>query len=216
VLAGGRSSRMGRDKALLPYAGQLLIEHALEQLRLAGTEPVIAGSRPDLAAYAPVLEDLHPACGPLSGIESALSRVSAAADQPVLFVPVDLPLLPASFLATLLDRAARTGALATIPLVGGYPQPLCAVYRSSLLPGIAGALEDGDYKVMRVMHSLTTSRSIDLFNVEALFAALDDPAQMLGNSYLWFSNVNTPADLQAIERAIPQPSRIDSRSSTGA
>lgn len=194
VLAGGQSTRMGRDKALLPFKGKPLIEHALHALRAAGCEPVIAGSRADLAVYAPVLPDLHPGCGPLSGIEAALAY---SARQHVLFVPVDLPLLPPAFLRLLLDRAACTGAQATVPMLGGRAQPLCAVYRRDLLPGISAALAAGEYKVMRVIEALARRDQRDVFAMEAVLAAS-------GRTYTelpaprWFANVNRPEDLASL------------------
>jgi molybdopterin-guanine dinucleotide biosynthesis protein A len=187
---------MGRDKAMLTLGGRSLIERAVEQLREVGCRPVISGSRPDLAGYAPVLPDLRPGCGPLGGIEAALSVAPGAA---VLFVPVDLPLLPTQFLSLLLERSERTGALATIPVLGGRPQPLCAVYRASLLPGIRAALDAGEYKVMRVLEALTSTRERDFFAVEAVLAARSD---LFGHArrpmYRWFANINTPQDLLAL------------------
>ena len=77
VLAGGRSSRMGQDKALLQVAGRSLLEVALEKLRcLDGPAPRIAAARSDLLSHAPVIPDLHPGCGPLSGIEAALAATT--------------------------------------------------------------------------------------------------------------------------------------------
>ena len=101
VLAGGRSSRMGRDKALLELAGKPLIEHAVTKLRrvcaevhiLAGAEGEHAG----LARYAPLVHDLHPGCGPISGIEAALTHTTHDWN---LILAVDVPFLPTA----LLDR----------------------------------------------------------------------------------------------------------------
>ena len=131
VLAGGRSTRMGRDKALLLWNGHPLIAHAVDLLRSAGVEPHIAGSRPDLGAFSPIIYDLHPGCGPLSGIEAALAR---CAEDAALFIPVDLPLLPYEFLREMIERAAITGAVATIPTLLGE----AAAAVRGLSPGNAG------------------------------------------------------------------------------
>ena len=150
VLAGGRSTRMGQDKALLPLAGRSLLDIALDKLRslrLAGA-PRIVAARSDLSSHAEVIADLHPGCGPLSGIEAAL----AASTRPLnVFLPVDLPLLPAHFLLWMLQRAETTGAVMTVPRMNGWPQPLCAVYHRDLLGHITASLRAGDYKVMPVM-----------------------------------------------------------------
>ncbi len=138
VLAGGRSTRMGQDKALLSVDGRSLLDHALDKLRalpLAGA-PRIAAARSDLSAHAPVIADRRPGCGPLSGIEAAL----AASARPLnVFLPVDLPLLPPQFLLWMLQRAALTGALVTVPRINGLPQPLCAVYHRDLLDHLGAA-----------------------------------------------------------------------------
>ena len=100
VLAGGRSSRMGADKALVQFAGQPLVAHALEILREAGLSASDRWGSPQrlCAAFAPVVEDLDPDLGPLGGICAALASTSAHAGR--FFLPVDLPLLPASLVAS--------------------------------------------------------------------------------------------------------------------
>ena len=139
VLAGGHSTRMGQDKALLQVAGRSLLDLALDKLRAVplAAAPRIAGTRSELSSHAPVIADLHPGCGPLSGIEAAL----AASRQPLnVFLPVDTPLLPAQFLVWMVRRAEITGALVTVPCINGWPQPLCAVYhRQSAGPHHRGA-----------------------------------------------------------------------------
>jgi molybdopterin-guanine dinucleotide biosynthesis protein A len=201
VLAGGRSSRMGQDKALLQVGRRSLIDVALEKLRCIGmAAPRIAGARTDLSSYAPVVPDLHPGCGPLSGIEAAL----AASSQPLnLFLPVDMPLLPARFLSWMLVRAEITGALVTVPRIQGQPQPLCAVYHRDLLPLLRASLVGGNYKVMSAMSAAAPSQMVDVFDMERL-ASTD--RELLGFSplplYRWFHNCNLPEDMAGIENAL--------------
>ncbi len=184
ILAGGQSSRMGRDKARLTFQGQTLLDHAFTKLTNVGFTAAIAGLR---TPTHPFLPDTFPKSGPLGGIEAALSSLAGEPSQPVLFTAVDLPLLSADFLRALYDRANRTGALATIPLAQGRPQPLCAVYRSSFAPGLRVALAGGDRKVMRVVHALAGA-SLDTPRVEAL-------APLHGwEAHRWFTNLNTPED----------------------
>ena len=199
VLAGGRSSRMGHDKSLLRLAGRSLIEHALEKLRTLplAVPPRIAGAHADLSFYAPVVPDLHPGRGPLSGIEAAL----ASTTQPLnLFLPVDLPLLPAQFLNWMLWRAETTGASMTVPRINGLPQPLCAIYHRKLLQPIRAALLAGNYKVTE---AIPASETIDIFDVETVASANQE---LRGWSALplfrWFHNCNTPEDMAAIENAL--------------
>ena len=195
VLAGGQSTRMGRDKALLELEGRPLIEIALEKLRALELTPRIVGSRPDLAAFAPVIPDLHPQSGPLGGIEAAL--VAGDTEQN-LFLPVDLPWLPVSFLRWMMDRVELTNALATIPRLQARPQPLCAIYRKDFLPHARVALAAGDAKVMRAVEraSNATGLQIDSFDVESVVAAQSwKQARPL---HKWFENINTPAEFEKV------------------
>ena len=210
VLAGGRSLRMGSDKAMVRLGGRSLIEIALQKLRtfsnngctlkIAG-EPRIAGTRPDLAAYAPIVEDLHSGCGPLGGIEASL----AASSRPLnLFLPVDLPLLPAAVLSWMFERAVLTGALVTYPRAGGRLQPLCAVYHRDLLVPLSRAMDAGERRVINgvaaAAHEVAReSQAIDIFDVEVAAAA--SPELKLSSPlpiYSWFQNCNTPQDLASI------------------
>jgi len=197
ILAGGQSRRMGRDKALLGFHGRPLVENMLTKLRTLGFPSCIVGSRPDLAGYAPVIPDNYPGSGPLAGIEAALAETN---DEMSLFVPVDLPLLPAEFLHWMAGRARQTSALATIPRLQGRPQPLCAVYHQALLPDARSALAAGKPKVMRaVERAASASRlGIDAFDVETAAASLrpfiDWP--LAPPVHRWFHNFNTPADLE--------------------
>jgi molybdopterin-guanine dinucleotide biosynthesis protein A len=195
VLAGGRSTRMGQDKALLQVGGRSLLDLALDKLRSIGVAaPRIAAARSDLSSHAPVVPDLHPGCGPLSGIEAAL----AATTQPLnLFLPVDMPLLPAQFLSWMMERAEITGAWATVPRSNGRPQPLCAVYHRDLLGPISASILSGNYKVMpAITAAVGESQALDIFDTERL--ASTHP-ELLGFSrlalYHWFHNCNRPEDM---------------------
>ncbi|NIJ78685.1 molybdopterin-guanine dinucleotide biosynthesis protein A [Xanthomonas campestris] len=102
VLAGGRSSRMGQDKALLPWRGRSLLEHMQALLRDAGAHKVvISGDRPDYAGIA----DAQPDLGPLGGLASAIDRVADATT--LVVVPVDMPLLSGPLLDRLLAPPHR-------------------------------------------------------------------------------------------------------------
>jgi molybdenum cofactor guanylyltransferase len=203
VLAGGQSARMGRDKTLLELEGRPLIDHALEKLRTLGFLPHIVGSRPDLAAFAPIIPDKHLHAGPLGGIEAAL--MVSDTDQN-LFLPVDLPWLPVSFLRWMVERADGTCALATIPRLQGRPQPLCAVYGNALLPYIQAALASGDAKVTSAVERAAngTGQRIDSFDVEIIAAAQSwqQPLPL----HRCFENINTPADFE--KAALEQSARI--------
>jgi molybdopterin-guanine dinucleotide biosynthesis protein A len=202
VLAGGRSSRMGQDKALLQVEGRSLVELALDKLRSLplAASPRIAGAFSDLSSHGAVVADLHPGCGPLSGIEAAL----AGSTRPLnLFLPVDIPLLPVRFLAWMLRRAETTGALITIPRIVGRPQPLCAVYHRDLLPSVSASLLAGNYRVITLMETAAKGQAIDIFDTERVSSA--NP-ELLHRSplplYRWFYNCNTPEDMAGIRNAL--------------
>ncbi len=196
---------MGRDKTQLVFKGATLLERTLGQLRSAGFLPAVAGLRERVPCSAPCAPDAFPGFGPLAGIEAALRSLAVEPSQPVLFVPVDLPLLPQAFLKLLYERAQLSGALATVPLADGRPQPLCAVYRSELAPGVAEALRRDDRKVIRVIKKLAEPHSLDCFRVEALAVH-----HGWRQTHRWFWNLNTPADwkllLDLSESSIPASS----------
>src|SRR2546430_6825572 len=102
ILAGGRSSRMGRDKALRQLAGKPLIARAVELAYEVAANVKIVGEPEKFAAYAAVVADVYRDRGPLGGIHAALRESEAELN---LILGVDLPYIPARFLEYLLTRA---------------------------------------------------------------------------------------------------------------
>jgi len=144
VLAGGRSSRMGTDKAFLLLEGQTLVERALELARSLTEDVRIVGARDKFAAFAPVVEDEYAERGPLGGIHAALSSTSSDFN---LMLAVDLPFLQARFLHYLADEARAANAVVTVPKAAGGLQPLCAVYRREFGLVAEQALSAGRNKI---------------------------------------------------------------------
>lgn len=177
LLAGGRSTRMGRDKAALIIGGQPLWQRQLATLRaLAPRELFISGRRdgPYADAGVEIIEDAIPGLGPLGGIAAALRR----AESPLVMVlAIDLPAMTADFLATLL-REARP----TIPQNADYFEPLAAVYPRSALSVAEEMLRDEDRSMQRFVRRLVDE---DL----ALAYAITPSERMI------FSNLNYPADM---------------------
>ncbi|MGB8029788.1 MAG: molybdenum cofactor guanylyltransferase [Terracidiphilus sp.] len=199
VLAGGQSSRMGRDKALLPLAGRPLIEHALTTLREAGLPARIAGASPAahsaLAAYAPIVRDPQSGLGPLAGICAALE---AASTRYAVFLPIDLPLLPASLVAYLLHRARITGRAVTVPAVNGFAQTFPVVLDRSVLPAFQTELHSGKRGCFSAFQAAAEGLGQPIASVAVeLLAQPGQVAHPLGLAPLrWFLNVNTPQDLE--------------------
>jgi molybdopterin-guanine dinucleotide biosynthesis protein A len=205
VLAGGQSSRMGSDKALLPFAGQPLIAHAVSILREAGLPVAIAGAAPSarapLVAYAPVVDDFEPGLGPLAGICAALAATSAGF---AVFLPVDLPLLPPSLIATLLHHARITGHAVTVPSVNGFIQTFPAVLERSALPALQNELHSGQRGCFSAFRAAADGVGQPIAGlVVELLAQSGQVSHPLGlPPFRWFFNVNTPQDLHRAEELI--------------
>lgn len=148
VLAGGKSTRMGVDKSLLPFLGKPLIQHVCEQMTPYFQELLIAeGDKKRLAFLnARMVADEVPGQGPLRAIASAL----AISRNDLNFVMAcDIPWLNQRLLLNLLREAH--GCDCVIPVTNeGHYEPLFAIYRKSALPGIRRALEDGERRVVAV------------------------------------------------------------------
>jgi molybdopterin-guanine dinucleotide biosynthesis protein A len=116
LLAGGRSSRMGRDKALLTLGGEPLIKIGLEKLRVVCSEVAIAGGTEDLARFGRMVPDGRLDCGPLGGIVSALEQ---SLFEWNLFLPVDTPFVPVTCLKSLLSMCHGNGRWGTSTVMRG-------------------------------------------------------------------------------------------------
>jgi molybdopterin-guanine dinucleotide biosynthesis protein A len=199
---------MGSNKACLRLGGVTLLERAVATAREAGfTVSVCLGTADlpaDLRLPVPTVTDRLPDQGPLGGISAALDSLSAEPDQPVLFLPVDVPLLPAVFLRWLWNRADGSGASATIPRSAGRDQPLCAVYTTRLAAPIRCALAAGERKVIRAitqgMPENQPGWQLDQFDIDQF--DMEEVAPLISRhlSHLWFTNVNTPQDWAALQQ----------------
>jgi molybdenum cofactor guanylyltransferase len=194
VLAGGQSSRMGRDKALLNLAGKPLIVYALSALRGAGLPASIAGAASDLAGFVPVVPDTDPGHGPLSGICAALAATSA---HYAVFLTVDTPFLPPALLGFLLHHAQVTGRVATIPSVNGFAQTFPAVIHRAALPALHGELVAGHNSCFAAFRAASASvgQPISYVAVELIAQSGHVVHPQSWPPYRWFLNLNTPGDL---------------------
>lgn len=140
VLVGGKSSRMGTNKALLPFKGRTLVQHVADQVNAAAGSITLVGNPAEYSYLGyPVVEDIFHGCGPLSGIHTALlaSRASWC-----LILACDLPAITAEFLCRLMERAESSAGDAVLPAgPSALPEPLCAAYRPRCAATIAHALE---------------------------------------------------------------------------
>jgi molybdenum cofactor guanylyltransferase len=202
VLAGGQSSRMGRDKALLEFAGKPLVAHALSIFEEAGIPAMIAGvASPALRSLpiaAPIVEDVSPGRGPLSGICTALSIISA---RYAVFLPVDLPLLPASLLVCLLRHAQITGSAVTVPSVTNFSQTFPAVLDRSTLSALQSELDSQRYGCFSAFQAAAAASGQSVCSVAVeLLAETGEVSNLPGLPPIdWFINLNTPDELERAE-----------------
>lgn len=196
VLAGGKSSRMGADKAFLSLGGRTMLERALELAgKVAGvgtaahryaveqssrkSHIAIVGDPEKFAAFGAVIADVYPGQGPLAGIHAAL--LSSQAELNLIFA-VDLPFLDARFLEYLIRRAGQSGAAVTVPVIEGRYQPLCAVYRKEFAAVAEKAL------------SLHQNKIDALFSDVPICTVVEGELTRAGFNPRFFRNINAPED----------------------
>ncbi len=185
MLAGGKSTRMGTDKAFVEFEGRTLLARALDLARSVTTDVRIVGERGKFAAFAPVIEDLYPGCGPLAGIHAALRASSCDLN---LILAVDMLFLTTDLLLYLVTRARNSSATVTIPRSGRGLQPLCAIYRRAFAGAAENALNEHRYKIDA------------LFAGESTQVIREDELKAKGFSAEMFCNVNTPDELADVRR----------------
>ncbi|MBZ5680172.1 MAG: molybdenum cofactor guanylyltransferase [Acidobacteriia bacterium] len=182
VLAGGKSTRMGTDKAFVAFDGRSLLARALDLARSVTPDVYIVGDSAKFSAFAPVVEDLYRDCGPLAGIHAALRTSTKELN---LILAVDVPFVSLALLHYLIRRAQDSSAAVTVPRAGGGWQPLCAVYRREFADAAQSALQRGDYKI----DALFDTVKVQVIEEEELTGA--------GFSPRIFRNLNTKEELEA-------------------
>jgi molybdopterin-guanine dinucleotide biosynthesis protein A len=186
VLTGGRSSRMGSDKALLSLGGQTLLQRTLKVAGAVTDHVRIVGRMDRYAAYGEVVEDIYRDCGPLGGIHAALHATRTELN---LILSVDMPLMSSDFLGWLVQKATMSDAMIVVPNVVGRLQPLCAIYRRGVAEPAEQALRAGDYKIDRLFSRVPTR----VLHEQEIIAS--------GFSPDMFRNINTPEDYEQCRRA---------------
>jgi molybdopterin-guanine dinucleotide biosynthesis protein A len=207
ILAGGHSSRMGSDKALVLFGGIPLVRLALNTFAEAGMSARIAGSRSALGEFAEEVPDAFPESGPMSGIHAGLCASRAEWN---LFLPVDLPLMPSSLLACMMRRARLTGAPVTAIRLNGRMEPFPAVLHRDILPHIARRLEEGISACHKAWRTIPEElgQSLDAVSVEILTQCGDCRHPLGLPSVFWFQSANSHAELARLNRIRAQRSSI--------
>jgi molybdopterin-guanine dinucleotide biosynthesis protein A len=180
IQAGGRSRRMGRDKALIDYQGRPIIAHVIDTLRVLTDDVAVISNRSDLYSSfgARIVPDYDPPCGPLGGLAAGLRAMKA---ELAIVVACDMPFLNVNLLRWLIDLA--DGYDAIVPQSGVEYEPLHAVYRRDCYHPIVQRLERGERRVISFFADVRL-RPVP----EAEWRVLDPEGRSL-------INLNTPDDL---------------------
>ena len=180
ILAGGKSLRMGSDKAFARFEGRTLLQRALDTARLLTPDCRIVGARGKFEAFGHVVEDVYADRGPLGGIDAALKNTATDLN---LVLAVDMPYVSSEFLLYLAREAQGSGALLAVPRTSDGWQPLCAVFRKGFGSLADAALRDG----RNAVHTLLENSAPRVIDEVELGRA--------GFSAGMFRNLNAPADL---------------------
>ena len=187
VLAGGASSRFGRDKGLVDLAGKTALQRACDLVGdVAGSVQVVALAEryPDLRAL--IVADRWPGEGPLGGIITALRATKSDKTGATwnLIISCDMPFLTRAWLEYLCTSALASDAEMVVPRSEHGLEPLCACWRTSAADSLQRAFEDGVRKVTEAMKRLRME-TLD----ETDWKRFDSAGQL-------FWNMNTPQDYQ--------------------
>lgn len=184
VLAGGMSSRMQQDKALLRFRDHYLIEYAIDVLQQLTADIRIIG---DPLKYEflkkPVIPDGVASHGPLCGIYTGLN---ISTNKYNLFLACDMPLMKPEFFRLLLERIGDADA-AVMKHIEGKVEPLAAVYSKSGIPAIEGNMGLHYYKIT------------DFLDRTRVIYLGEEELSEIGLSARIFTNINTPEDLLSLE-----------------
>ncbi|CAM4353268.1 molybdopterin-guanine dinucleotide biosynthesis protein A [Paenibacillus endophyticus] len=181
LLAGGQSTRMGTDKALLDIGGKPLVYRLVRQLVHLTDHVTVSVGRPEreaiyranlgeLADTVSYMSDIYPECGPLSGLHAGLSAIGSGY---VFVMACDMPRVSEELLAALKAHMAQG---ADVIHVKG--QPFHALYHAGTAPDIEASLKKGDLRLMGLLNGLRT--------------IVVGPQQP--NHMATFINLNTPAE----------------------
>lgn len=186
VLAGGKSSRMGEDKAFLLVDGRPLIERVAAALREVFSEVMIVGNPEVYGGLAErVVPDIVPGVGPIGGIHAALTFAS---HELVFIAAADLPFADGKVAQYIAQRTE--GFDAAVPCIGGRLQPLFAAYRKTCLEPVARCISEGRLRAAGFLSEVRVC-----YLTEADFSWRHNFRRV-------FLNINTPAEARRAQQKI--------------
>jgi molybdenum cofactor guanylyltransferase len=193
VLAGGASSRFGRDKALVQMAGEPLLMRLYAVLREVTPSVAVIGAEEKYGGLGVTcVADRWPGEGPLGGILTALeaSAQDGDGDGWNLIIGCDMPFLTREWLAYIVERAAASTAQVVAPRSRDRWEPLCACWRTSARAALEGVFDQGVRKITEAMKHL----SVEILD-ETHWKRFDS-----GDRLFW--NMNTLADYDEAKRIV--------------
>jgi molybdenum cofactor guanylyltransferase len=191
VLAGGGSTRFGRDKALVELSGKPMLSRMTELLQAVTKEVKLVAPPNKYAKLGiEILPDRWPGEGPLGGIIAALENTAASdpARQWNLILSCDMPFLTKDWLAFLAERVGKSRAQVVFPHSASGPEPLCACWRSEAAATLRSAFDRG---VRKVTDGIATLRAEVLDETD--WRRFDNAGRL-------FWNMNTAADFEEVRR----------------
>jgi molybdopterin-guanine dinucleotide biosynthesis protein A len=184
ILAGGKSSRLGRNKALQVIEGKSLIQWVVDHLAILTTEIIIATAHGEAipcssAVRIKTVGDIYPGKGPLGGIHSGLI---ASSSSWAIVVGCDTPFLSIGLLEYMTQVLADSDV--ALPRIGEMIEPLCAVYSKSCLASIQELLEQDERRIRK------------LFSIVRVKYVEEDEINSFDPEHLSFFNINNQDDLE--------------------
>jgi len=156
ILAGGKSKRMGTDKALLELNGISLLEKSLTLCEIVCDKILISSNKKEHSNFAyPLVADEIKNCGPIGGIYSCLKQSDTEWN---FVISVDSPMVNVEFVQYLIAEMKDFDAI--VPIHSGGKEPLVALYHKRALPEIEKRIRAGNYKMYDLLQTLNT-RFID-------------------------------------------------------
>jgi molybdopterin-guanine dinucleotide biosynthesis protein A len=182
VLAGGRSRRLGRSKGAMQFRGKSLAERAAAALWPSCGSVLISvgsGAANPAPAFSSVEDEREEGRGPLEGIHAAFR---ATGDADLLVLACDYPLVDAELMRLIRDAAAEEDDMVIVTDSSGRDHPLVALWRRSLEPVVAGALERGAYRVRSLLADCSVRRlrprDMPGFDIDGLLVNVNRPADL--------------------------------------
>jgi len=200
ILAGGKSSRLGRSKALQAIGGKSLIQWVIDHLAILSTEIIIATAHGETipcssAVRIKTVADIYPGKGPLVGIYSGLI---ASSSSRAIVVSCDTPFLSAGLLEYMTQICSTFDVV--VPRIKNKLEPLCAVYSKNCLGSIQGLLEQDELRIRK------------LFSMVKVKYVEEDEINRFDPEHLSFFNINNQDDLDRARKLATKRGWLSRRS----